>query len=434
MRVMRAENTPVARVLPAGGVRGDPLARRAIDHGSRASRRQVVVLPDRGRRQDRVRGGPAAAEPAPASCWPGPPRRVQPALRPAPADAARAAIGLVAVACSRPVCWRAGWPRRCAALREAAAPAGVGRAVGAASSREGPREVAQVADSVNDAGRGAGDQRGQAAGVPAVGLARAAHAADGDQAASVSRWPTGSAPARPPPRPAGPSSPSRAGWSGWSATCSTWPGWAPTTSGSTRSRSTWSTWCPRRPASGRPAVRRPACRSRPSCRAARCRPSPTGPGCGRSSTGWPRTRCGSPRPAGRSCWLCRTDRGQRPSIEVRDGGPGLTADDLTVAFDRSALYERYRGVRQVGTGLGLALVKAWPPASLAPRRPATRPRAAPASGFGSRSPDYGDSRCRSRGNSVTWRTFSASIRRETNRSSPIAKPPCGGIPCRNASR
>jgi two-component system OmpR family sensor kinase len=27
-----------------------------------------------------------------------------------------------------------------------------------------------------------------------------------------------------------------------------------------------------------------------------------------------------------------------------------------VAFERSALYEKYRGVRQVGTGLGLAIV------------------------------------------------------------------------------
>ena len=42
--------------------------------------------------------------------------------------------------------------------------------------------------------------------------------------------------------------------------------------------------------------------------------------------------------------------------EVRDGGPGLSEDDLAVAFQRSALYERYRGVRQVGTGLGLAIV------------------------------------------------------------------------------
>ncbi|MGX7682018.1 ATP-binding protein [Jatrophihabitans sp. DSM 45814] len=43
-------------------------------------------------------------------------------------------------------------------------------------------------------------------------------------------------------------------------------------------------------------------------------------------------------------------------LEVRDGGPGLSDADLAVAFERSALYERYRGVRQVGTGLGLAIV------------------------------------------------------------------------------
>ena len=43
---------------------------------------------------------------------------------------------------------------------------------------------------------------------------------------------------------------------------------------------------------------------------------------------------------------------------MRDGGPGLTADDRAVAFERSALWTRYRGVRRVGTGLGLALVKA----------------------------------------------------------------------------
>lgn len=43
-------------------------------------------------------------------------------------------------------------------------------------------------------------------------------------------------------------------------------------------------------------------------------------------------------------------------VEVRDGGPGLSPEDVAVAFDRSALYERYRGVRRVGTGLGLAIV------------------------------------------------------------------------------
>lgn len=43
-------------------------------------------------------------------------------------------------------------------------------------------------------------------------------------------------------------------------------------------------------------------------------------------------------------------------VEVRDSGPGLTEDDMAIAFEPGALYERYRGVRPVGTGLGLALV------------------------------------------------------------------------------
>jgi two-component system OmpR family sensor kinase len=43
-------------------------------------------------------------------------------------------------------------------------------------------------------------------------------------------------------------------------------------------------------------------------------------------------------------------------FEVRDSGPGLSADDIAVAFEPGALHERYRGVRPVGTGLGLALV------------------------------------------------------------------------------
>ncbi|MDQ7911462.1 HAMP domain-containing sensor histidine kinase [Phytohabitans sp. ZYX-F-186] len=42
-------------------------------------------------------------------------------------------------------------------------------------------------------------------------------------------------------------------------------------------------------------------------------------------------------------------------LEVRDGGPGLTDDDLAVAFERGALRQRYEGVRKVGSGLGLAL-------------------------------------------------------------------------------
>ncbi|MGP3973103.1 HAMP domain-containing sensor histidine kinase [Streptomyces sp. 8N114] len=42
-------------------------------------------------------------------------------------------------------------------------------------------------------------------------------------------------------------------------------------------------------------------------------------------------------------------------LSVRDGGPGLTDEDLRVAFERGRLHRRYRDNRPVGTGLGLAL-------------------------------------------------------------------------------
>jgi len=64
-------------------------------------------------------------------------------------------------------------------------------------------------------------------------------------------------------------------------------------------------------------------------------------------------------PSGRPIVMaCRPDPGTSgvAIAEIRDGGPGLTDADLAVAFDRSALYERYKGVRKVGTGLGLAIV------------------------------------------------------------------------------
>ncbi|MEU4566234.1 histidine kinase dimerization/phospho-acceptor domain-containing protein [Micromonospora sp. NPDC023956] len=50
-----------------------------------------------------------------------------------------------------------------------------------------------------------------------------------------------------------------------------------------------------------------------------------------------------------------TDPAAGGVVEVRDGGPGLTDDDLAVAFERGALHQRYRGIRKVGSGLGLAL-------------------------------------------------------------------------------
>ncbi len=43
-------------------------------------------------------------------------------------------------------------------------------------------------------------------------------------------------------------------------------------------------------------------------------------------------------------------------LQVRDGGPGLTAEDYPVAFEQGVLHDRYRGRRPGGAGLGLALV------------------------------------------------------------------------------
>ncbi|MGQ0844993.1 MAG: sensor histidine kinase [Sporichthyaceae bacterium] len=43
-------------------------------------------------------------------------------------------------------------------------------------------------------------------------------------------------------------------------------------------------------------------------------------------------------------------------LQVRDSGPGLTDTDVEVAFEPSALHDRYRGTRRVGAGVGLALI------------------------------------------------------------------------------
>ena len=60
-------------------------------------------------------------------------------------------------------------------------------------------------------------------------------------------------------------------------------------------------------------------------------------------------------PAGAPVVLSTYRHGPDALLEVRDGGPGLDDADLAVAFDRGALYQRYQGVRKVGSGLGLAL-------------------------------------------------------------------------------
>ncbi|WP_328535221.1 HAMP domain-containing sensor histidine kinase [Streptomyces sp. NBC_00344] len=43
-------------------------------------------------------------------------------------------------------------------------------------------------------------------------------------------------------------------------------------------------------------------------------------------------------------------------FQIRDGGPGLTPEDVAVAFERGVLHDRYRDRRPVGSGLGLAIV------------------------------------------------------------------------------
>lgn len=61
-------------------------------------------------------------------------------------------------------------------------------------------------------------------------------------------------------------------------------------------------------------------------------------------------------PPGSRIVLAVHDHGGWVDVEVRDSGPGLSDDDIAVAFEPGVLHERYRGVRPVGTGLGLALV------------------------------------------------------------------------------
>jgi len=61
-------------------------------------------------------------------------------------------------------------------------------------------------------------------------------------------------------------------------------------------------------------------------------------------------------PAGRKIVLALRVEGDLVVVEVRDSGPGLTPDDCSVAFRPGELYSRYRGIRKVGTGLGLAVV------------------------------------------------------------------------------
>ncbi len=61
--------------------------------------------------------------------------------------------------------------------------------------------------------------------------------------------------------------------------------------------------------------------------------------------------------AGRPLVLSLAVEPAGPVLAVRDGGPGLAAEDYPVAFEPGELNRRYRGRRPTGAGLGLALAK-----------------------------------------------------------------------------
>jgi len=60
-------------------------------------------------------------------------------------------------------------------------------------------------------------------------------------------------------------------------------------------------------------------------------------------------------PSGAAVEIAWHRRGSATVIEVLDGGPGLSDEDLAVAFERGVLRARYRDIRPVGTGLGLSI-------------------------------------------------------------------------------
>jgi two-component system, OmpR family, sensor kinase len=62
-------------------------------------------------------------------------------------------------------------------------------------------------------------------------------------------------------------------------------------------------------------------------------------------------------PAGAPLVLSLTSTPGAAVLQVRDGGPGLSDEDYRMAFDRGRLHSRYQGIRPVGTGIGLALVQ-----------------------------------------------------------------------------
>ncbi|MEP6817409.1 MAG: HAMP domain-containing sensor histidine kinase, partial [Marmoricola sp.] len=60
-------------------------------------------------------------------------------------------------------------------------------------------------------------------------------------------------------------------------------------------------------------------------------------------------------PAGASVVLAAASTATGARLEVRDSGPGLTEADAAIAFEPSALHDKYAGRRPGGQGLGLAI-------------------------------------------------------------------------------
>jgi two-component system sensor histidine kinase BaeS len=60
-------------------------------------------------------------------------------------------------------------------------------------------------------------------------------------------------------------------------------------------------------------------------------------------------------PVGSPLVLAWRTSAEHAELQVRDAGPGLTPEDVRDAFRPGVLYERYRGVRPSGTGLGLSI-------------------------------------------------------------------------------
>lgn len=60
-------------------------------------------------------------------------------------------------------------------------------------------------------------------------------------------------------------------------------------------------------------------------------------------------------PAGAQLTMSLRQEQGAVTIQVRDGGPGLSTEDYAVAFQPGVLNQKYRGRRPVGSGIGLAL-------------------------------------------------------------------------------